>query len=137
MAGQRQVQIRLRADTAAFRRSLRAARSAVNKFRRSMRWRGPFADDLAFRVRFRVGERVIRLLPPHRLITSAEGTIWTGWHVRRRERGGQLRAAFPLGGWYRAMCKLGLHFLHEDFVGWRWSCSCGRNFMNCEELPYG
>ncbi len=93
-----------------------------------MRCRGPVAGDLAFRVRFKAGAWASRLLPER---VAAEASVWSsGWHTER----GEARLVFWLGGWYRAMCKLGLHCLHEDLPGCRWTCSCGRNFMNNEEL---
>lgn len=100
-----------------------------------MRWRGPVADDLVFRLRLEVGGRLLRLVPGHRLVAPPEAVAWTTWHVKRREVGGELRAAFQLDGWYRLMCKLGLHFLHDDFIVDRWICCCGRNYINNEELP--
>lgn len=63
---------------------------------------------------------------------------------RRRVLAEHLAVGFKRGNWtvmleldglYRLMCKLGLHFMHQSFSRFMWTCCCGRNFMLGEELP--
>lgn len=50
------------------------------------------------------------------------------WHDRRH------KWIVPLGGFYKALCRMGFHLLHQSFARDMLVCSCGRNFLHMEDI---
>ncbi len=50
------------------------------------------------------------------------------WHDRRH------KWIWRFDGYYKALCRLGLHLLHDSFARDMLVCSCDRNFIHGEDI---